>query len=236
MKERFWEIDFARGISIIFMVLFNYAFTLQYFHVYQVNGGWIFWWLFPRLIASSFIIIAGISITLSSSKRKKCEKHFLARGGKIFFIGMIITAVTWLLFPNEAIFFGILHLIGIGIIISAAFVRFRVLNLAAGAALIIAGAFTNSITASNSWLLWIGIAPENFITFDYFPLLPWLGVMLVGLFVGNTLYKKGKRMFKIRNTALSGKVCFLGRNSLLIYLLHKVLLVAVLYAIGYSIF
>ncbi|MBI3259237.1 MAG: DUF1624 domain-containing protein [Ignavibacteriae bacterium] len=235
MRERFWEIDFSRGIAIILMVAFNYLFALQYFHIYQTGGGWLFWWLFPRIVASMFIMLAGVSIAISFSKRKDYRKHFFVRGVKIFCLGLVITAVTWLLFPEETIFFGILHMIGAGIIISIFFVRFRVLNLLIGAVLISAGFFVERLTTNNLWFLWVGIAPENFHTFDYFPLLPWLGMMLIGIFAGNTLYKKGKRTFEIRKTSLSKNMCFLGRHSLVIYMLHQVLLVLVLYAVGYII-
>ena len=54
---RFWEIDFVRGTAIILMVIFNYAFTLQFFNIIAFNS-WLFWSVFPRIGASKFIILA----------------------------------------------------------------------------------------------------------------------------------------------------------------------------------
>ena len=68
--ERFWEIDFFRGSAVILMIIFNYAFALRYFGIYDVDLGFLFWWLFPRLIAGAFIFIAGLSLAVSYSRLK----------------------------------------------------------------------------------------------------------------------------------------------------------------------
>jgi uncharacterized membrane protein len=105
--------------------------------------------------------------------------------------------------------------------------------------LIITGLCLQSFSFDFNWLLWLGFIPKNFFTFDYFPVLPWFGVSLVGIYLGSRLYKKGKRNFRIsdfsRNIAVR-VVSFLGRNSLTIYLLHQIVLVAALLALGYKVF
>ncbi len=71
---------------------------------------------------------------------------------------------------------------------------------------------------------------------DYFPILPWFGLVLVGIFLGNTLYRDYKRRFPIKdvsNHPISRAFIFLGRNSLIIYLLHQPILIAVLYLLGF---
>ena len=45
MPQRFWEIDAARGIAIVLMVVFNWAFALQYLQIANINWGWLFWWV-----------------------------------------------------------------------------------------------------------------------------------------------------------------------------------------------
>lgn len=228
---RYWEIDFFRGIAVILMIIFNYAFTLRYFNVFAVDAGWAFWWLFPRLIASIFIFLAGVSMALSYNKTKKANVHrkFIFRGLKIFGYGLIITLVTWLFFPEDFIVFGILHFIGLSVILSIPFLKIRRNNLNLLFALIFLaiGVYLSSVVFDSSWLLWLGFAPFNFHTFDYFPLLPWFGVVLLGLSFGNLLYPEGKRAFKIKE--ISSPLCFLGRHSLVIYLLHQVVLVGLLY-------
>lgn len=233
---RFWEIDFFRGLAVILMVIFNYAFTLRYFSIYSFGGGWAFWWLFPRLVASVFIFLAGASLAISHNRAKKSGKNirikFLLRGLKIFGYGLIITAVTRILFPKEFIIFGILHFIGLSIILSMPFLNISRNKIIAFALFFIAaGIYLQSLVFDFPWLLWLGLMPYNFQTFDYFPLMPWFGVMLLGILAGNLLYPKGNRSFRFHgNATIASPLCFLGRHSLAIYLLHQVVLVGLLYA------
>ena len=72
MKERFWEIDFFRGIAILTMLLFNWSYSLAYLGIYTIAEGDLYWWLFPRLIAALFIIIAGIVLSIGYTKNNLC--------------------------------------------------------------------------------------------------------------------------------------------------------------------
>src|SRR3989338_10359033 len=86
------QIDFVRGIAVLIMVLFNWSFTLSFLKVYTIDGGWLYWWLFPRLIGGSFIFLAGLSVVLSH--KKSGSKKIVFRGLKIFLVWMGITALT----------------------------------------------------------------------------------------------------------------------------------------------
>ncbi|NIM47536.1 MAG: DUF1624 domain-containing protein, partial [Candidatus Aenigmarchaeota archaeon] len=89
-----------------------------------------------------------------------------------------------------------------------------------------------------SWLLWLGFTPKNYYTFDYFPILPWFGITLLGIYFGNLLYKNGKRRFKIKdvsNVSIVKFLTFLGRKSLIIYLVHQPLLVIFLLILGFKV-
>ncbi len=231
MGKRFWEIDAVRGIAIILMVLFHAAFDLNYFTRYKLGFSWLFWFLFPRLIASIFIIVSGIALTLSYNRTKTPVKKFAARGLKIFSMGLLITAFTIIAFPKETIWFGILHFIGVASILSLPFIRMRKGNLAIGFLITLVGTYLIAMRFGLSWLSWL--IPSNFLTFDYFPLIPWFGVMLMGIAMGNSLYPKAQRRFKIRQAnKLEGALAALGRHSLTIYFLHQPLIILVLYLLG----
>lgn len=238
MPERFWEIDFARGVAVVLMIVFNYAFALRYLGVYSLDAGWLFWWLFPRTIAGMFILLAGLSLSISYSRLKnKREAYikYLFRGAKIFSLGLLITLATWP-FPGT-IFFGILHFLGLTIILSPLFLRWRSSHLlVASVASIVIGIYFQSLTTGFPWLLWLGFIPENFFTLDHFPLFPWIGLFFLGVYSGNGLYRKGKRTFRIRQIRGSAFVRMLGRRSLLIYLLHQPSLILILSLLGYRIF
>lgn len=238
---RFWEIDFFRGLAVVLMVLFNYSFALFYFGIYTISSSQFFWFWFPRIVAGMFIFIAGISFAVSHSKRKgrnsKVCKKYLLRGGKLFGLGLLITATTYIFAPQGTIFFGILHFIGIATMLLLVFRNLGAANLLFGIIFVLTGIYLQSVAVHYPWLLWLGLAPENFYTFDYFPIFPWLGLMLIGVFTGNKLYANGKRKFRMPKEQKAAKLLVLiGRHSLAVYLLHQPILMAILYVLGYNLF
>ncbi|MDI6721529.1 MAG: heparan-alpha-glucosaminide N-acetyltransferase domain-containing protein, partial [Candidatus Aenigmarchaeota archaeon] len=135
---------------------------------------------------------------------------------------------TWLFFPAYTVLFGILHLIGISIILSVSFLKKKKLILPTFLSIVIIGFYLESYNLNFSLFFWL--MPQNFQTFDYFPVLPWFGAVLLGAFVGSKLYEDGKRKYKIVDSPRIAKpINFLGRHSLLIYLLHQPLLLVIFY-------
>ncbi len=238
-KKRFWEIDLLRGIAIIKMVIFNWSFTLFYLGIYTFTEGMAF----PGAAAAVFIFLVGLSLTISYSrvkhkKSKEIYKKYFSRGLKIFGYGILITIITFITFPEAFIIFGILHLIGVSVILGQFFLNFKKLNLFLGLIIIVLGLYLRNFSFDFSWLLWLGFTPKNYYTFDYFPILPWFGITLLGIYFGNLLYKNGKRRFKIKdvsNVSIVKFLTFLGRKSLIIYLVHQPLLVIFLLILGFKV-
>ena len=236
-KQRFWEIDFLRGLAIIMMIVFHFFYDLNYFGVENINFRSGFWWIFGRIIATTFILLVGISLTLSYTRVKRRRgdwvfKKFFLRGLKILGWGLIITFITWLFLKRGFIMFGVLHFIGISIILAYPFLKARYWNFLLGVIFILVGIYVESIVFDSYWFVWLGLKPYYFYTVDYFPIFPWFGVILFGLFLGNLLYPNGKRRLKINNLSKFSFIklfCFLGRNSLLIYLIHQPILMIFLY-------
>ncbi len=239
IENRFWEIDSLRGIAIIMMIASNFVTDLDYFNITNVNSVSGVWWFFARTTAIIFIFLVGVSLAISYSRAQASSRmpnahiffKFLNRGLKIFSWGLIITLVSWLFLKNDFIIFGILHLIGLSIILAYPFLKLRFENLFLGAAIIIAGFFIQYLKVNSLWFLWLGLTPQNFFYIDYEPLIPWFGVVLLGIFAGNTIYKKGLRAFKLpafENNAAIKYLSLLGRNSLLIYLIHQPILLLML--------
>jgi len=221
--SRYSEIDILRGIAIVMMIIFHFVFDLDYFNILNINvlGG--FWLYFARLIAIIFIFLVGVSLSLSFYRKRFGFLNYFKRGSIVFSFGLLITLVTYLFLKEGTIIFGILHLIGISIILGSLFLRFRNLNLVLGGILIGLWFYLKNLIVSYPWLVWLGLRFENFYTLDYFPLLPWFGVVLLGIYFGKLLYPEGKRRF---NISLENKyLSYLGRHSLLIYLIHQPILV-----------
>lgn len=237
LGKRLWEIDSLRGIAIVMMIAFHLLFDLNYFRGagFDLHSGP--WFILGRATVIIFLLLAGVSLTLSHSRARKQGRagfsKYLKRGIRIFLYGLIITPLTWILLPQGTIWFGVLHLIGLSIILCYPLLRFRLLPLFLGIALIILGLFLQGLVFGFPWLLWLGLRPLAFYTFDYLPLLPWFGVVLIGIFLGNFLYPNYKRRFRIRDLSRFSPIkllTFLGRHSLVIYLLHQPVLLALLYA------
>lgn len=245
LNKRFWEIDSLRGIAIVMMVTFHLIFDLYYFGIYSfdVHSG-LLWW-FARLTAFIFIFLVGVSLSLSYSRtillnKYKSQKNlfykYLKRGLIIFGYGLIITAITWIFIGEGFIVFGILHLIGISIILEYPFLKQKYINLILGIIFIAVGIYLMSFRFGFYDLLWLGFTPYNFYTLDYFPLLPWLGVVSLGIFLGNMLYENYIRHFKLPELSKNRLIIvtgFLGRHSLLIYIIHQPILILILYLLGY---
>jgi uncharacterized membrane protein len=238
-KERFWEIDFLRGIAIILMItlhLFDDISFLKMFH-YQLN--WTVWFFWQKITASLFLLLVGVSLALSRFYTEKSNlgkgyqrfKKYLKRGIGIFALGLVITFVTRFYLGEGFIIFGVLHFIGLATILSYPFLMFRYWNLIFGGTMIFIGSQLSHFKFSFPWLLWAGFMPSNFYSVDYFPVFPWFGVVLLGLFLGNTLYSQNGRRYKLYDFSrvpLIKNVNYLGQNSLVIYLIHQPLFMFIL--------
>ncbi|MEA3282713.1 MAG: heparan-alpha-glucosaminide N-acetyltransferase [Euryarchaeota archaeon] len=241
-EKRFWEIDFLRGLAIIMMVVFHLLYDLTYFGECGPNLQSGFWLYFACTTATIFIFLVGVSLTISFSRsekiqnlRKKLYLKYLKRGLRIFSWGLIITLMTWIFLREDFVLFGVLHLIGISIIIAYPFLKLRYWNLLLGIAVIALGIYLKNFTFDFPWLLWLGFMPGYFYTVDYFPIFPWFGVVLIGVFFGNLLYPNCTRKFKLYNLSnfnFTRLFCLLGRHSLVIYLIHQPMLIILLYLLG----
>jgi len=248
LNKRFWEIDFLRGLAIIMMIAYHFIFDLSFFGVYPLNLLSGFLWYLPRMIAGIFIFLVGISLYLSYSRAEISGTYsrdrdfflkYLKRGIWIFSLGLVITLFTWIFIREEFIIFGILHFIGLAIILEYPFLRlchrFKYLNLVTGLLFVFIGFYLNSFTFNFNWFLWLGFIPQNLITVDYFPLLPWLGLVSLGIFTGSMLYRNYYRKFQLPDLSTHRPIkifTFLGMHSLIIYFIHQPMLILMLYFLG----
>jgi uncharacterized membrane protein len=233
MDRRLWEIDALRGVAVVSMVLYHFSYDLGLFGVLDLSfftsgaGLWI-----GRSIGTTFILLVGISLTLSHARSGAGWGRYALRGARIFGYGLLITAVTLIVIPDEPIVFGILHLIGAAVLLSYPFLHFRLLNVALGLVVLVVGSRFAGTAGSSVWLAPFGIQPPFFMP-DYWPLLPYFGVVLLGIAAGNFLYPTGAARPAMKPPlAPAGSLAFLGRHSLLIYLMHQPVLIGLLILSG----
>jgi uncharacterized membrane protein len=237
-EQRFWEVDAARGVAILMMVVYHLTYDLDTFGGYGIESTSGFWARFADATASAFLFLVGISLAISYSRAgagRGLFGKYLRRGLRILAYGMALT-VVFLALGLGVVVFGILHLIGVSIILAYPLLKHRFANLFLGVSIIATGWYMRAqdISSESLWLLPLGVVPENIPMPDYRPLLPWFGVVLLGLFAGNVLYGGGKRPAGVPREAplLARPLVPLGRNSLFIYLIHQPILVALLAALG----
>jgi uncharacterized membrane protein len=238
--KRYWEIDALRGVAIVTMVLFHIVFDLSYFGILPAEARWGVWRLVALCTASTFVLLVGLSLSISYARTSQAQKghdlyaKYIRRGMVIFGYGLLITTVSYLFLGEGWIIFGILHLIGISIILSPIFFRYRALNFFLGYAIIMTGLFLVPLVEGPLWLAWLGFHPATFVSVDYEPLLPWLGVVLIGYYAGTVLYPGGVPRFRIPggNALPSRLLSYLGERSLFIYLLHQPVIIGVLAVLG----
>ena len=231
MKKRVWELDAARGLALIGMIGIHLIYDLvELYGVWNWNPHW--YQVFKNNYGAVFLLISGISVTLGS--------HPAKRGIQVFCCGFLCTAVTYGMYrlgfagKEMIIYIGVLQCLGLCMMLWPLVGRLRspwLLALAAG--MIALGLWLRGEAFSFPWLTVLGFAPYGFASSDYFPLLPNLGYFLVGAVLGRKLYREKKSRFPLENPPLKG-LQWMGRNSLLIYLLHQPVLAAVvgLFAMG----
>lgn len=219
--KRIWELDFLRGIAVLAMIVVNATILFDIFDISTTNTNTLAWKISVIVIASIFIFLSGISSTLSS-------KNQIKRGANIIVYGLAVTAISLVVAPTMAVYFGILHFIGLGIILSSPLLKFKKLNIGLSALFIAIGVLISSIKINTPFLLWLGLTYPGFQTLDYFPLLPWLGVMILGIAFSNYFIKSFKKTSPPESARL---FCIIGRNSLLLYFLHVIVVLGIIYII-----
>jgi uncharacterized membrane protein len=234
---RYWEIDALRGVAIIMMITYHLMWDLWYYRILPdvvLYEG--FWKYFQRATAGNFLTLVGVSLAVITQRRLARSatlpfRPYLLRGLRIFGWGLVISLVVWAARIGY-IHFGILHLIGFATIAAYPFLRYRWLNLALWAMFFVAGYFLLPVRVDFPWLVWLGLMPVAYYANDYFPVIPYFGVPLLGLFLGNSLYTAAGRTFHLPDLSRWPPVAglrWLGRHSLPIYLVHQLALFGIVY-------
>ena len=228
-KNRIWELDALRGICILGMMVVHFVFDLNEFAGLGLTmPGWFdFCQRYGHIL---FILISGTCATLASRSFR--------RGVIVFCAGLLVTGVTLFMVcvlkfnRSLSIFFGILHLLGICMMLFPLFKRLPVWALAVlGAGFVALGVWLAALepvavsfpSAQGLLLGAIGIRPAGFYSGDYFPIFPNLGWFLLGAVLGRTAYRRRESLLPKVNADffLLRFFRFCGRHSLWIYLLHQ---------------
>jgi len=231
---RIWEIDFLRGVSIILMVCYHLLFDLGEFVGVKTFLGWstdmskTAWIIAQSFFAVLFVLLSGTSSTLSRSN--------IRRGLRLLAVSLAVSVATYIFDPASAVYFGILQCLAVSMLIfGAAFEKAGAAACAAWGALVIGlaaalPALKKALAIQTNWLMPFGLPGPSYSAFDYFPLIPWFGIFLVGAALGRSVYASRRSLLPWRMPRTF--VNFAGRHSLLIYIVHQPVIMGVLYLLG----
>ena len=224
-------IDALRGIAIVAMVAYHFAFDLAYLRVADWNFYRDPFWLHARTaILSSFLLLAGVSLVLAD-RAGASTRDFVRHVLRISACALLVTMATLVVFPRSFIWFGVLHAIAVALVLSRPLVRLPLAALAIGVAMIVAGNSFAAPAFNVPGLGWIGFATTRPPTEDYVPLFPWMGVMLVGITAGHAL--AARHWAPVRGLARAPRVLqMLGRHSLAVYMVHQPVLMGLAWLIA----
>jgi uncharacterized membrane protein len=234
--KRLAIIDVLRGVAIVAMAIYHLFWDLSFFGMVpfdvSTDPGWI---SFQHLIVASFLLLVGVSLVLAHGRGIRWN-GFWRRFGILVAASLAVTAATYWQFPDSFVFFGILHAIALFSLLALPFIGAPLwAGMAIAAAVIALPAFVQSDVFMQKPLAWIGLWIEPPPSNDLVPFFPWFGFVLFGivlarLVVLSPLYGRLARFQA--SSRLSKVLGWMGRWSLIIYLVHQPLLFGALYPIA----
>jgi uncharacterized membrane protein len=229
-SSRFNRLDALRGIAIVWMAVFHFSFDLSHFGYTQQDFYRDPVWTLQRVcIVSLFLFCSGLSLAVALD-RGQTWPRFWRRWAQIAGAAVLVSFGSWLMFPRSFIFFGVLHGIALMLVLLrlAAPLGHGLWLLALVAIALprfLAHPFFDSRLTG-----WVGLVTHKPITEDYVPLLPWIGVMALGLVAGQWVLRARPGWLAGAVPAAVRPLASLGRWSLSFYLLHQPVLIGLLLA------
>jgi len=166
-----------------------------------------------------------------AQRAQQSTRAFCRRIALIVFCAVLVSVVSYVTFPQTFITFGILHCIAVASVLARPLVRWPLVALALGAAIIAAGATLQFALFDARWLNWVGLMTHKPPTEDYVPLFPWLGVVLVGIAAGAWVTGRERSAVISLGRVAPRWLAWLGHHSLLVYMVHQPVLVGILRAV-----
>lgn len=240
--RRYRLLDSIRGITLLSMTAYHAVWDLVY--IFGVPLEWYgtkIGYIWQQSICWTFILLSGFCWSMGRKKLK--------RGLTVFAGGFVITAVTLFVMPENRVVFGVLTLLGICMLMQIlveplcrkcnstvgmllAFLGFLILKDINRGQIGIAAwksmELPEELYANLFTTLW-GFPARDFFSTDYFSVFPWYFLFLTGYFLYHLMQEKEllQRLPDIHIAPLE----WIGKHSLILYLLHQPVVYGVLYLV-----
>ena len=233
---RYARLDELRGLDLLSMIAYHGCWDAVF--LFGLRAEWYTGWpghLWQQSICWVFILLSGFCVPLG--------RHPLRRGARVFAAGALVTAVTLVFMPEDRVIFGVLTLLGSAMLLTG-LLDPLLKKIPAGAGLGVSAVlfaltyhtqegfwglgrarlFLPRALYANLFTAFFGCFPDGFFSTDYFPLLPWLFLFWAGYYLHGVVQR---RMEPLRRPVCM-PLGWLGRHSLLLYLLHQPVLYGIM--------
>jgi uncharacterized membrane protein len=231
-NKRYQILDFTRGLAIGLMFIYHLSFGLAQLGYFTIHFSTDFFWIsFRALIVFLFLALVGIGLFLATRNKLNVRAYF-KRLLLLLVYFLLITLLSQSVRPDFYVFFGILHLIFVSSILGLLFVKLYWTNLIIGLLVIGCGNFIHITRLDHPMLQWVGMNNINPIADDYAPLLPWFGLVLIGIFLGQMLFSKYqfKSLYDWQAEHwITRLISWAGRHSIHLYFVHFQLFYVLVY-------
>ena len=233
-KIRYHMLDEFRGFIFLNMVAYHALWDLVY--MYGVKADWYrnasgdIW---QKCVCCCFIFLSGFCWQLG--------KKPLKRGLLVFGAGIVITAVTMLVMPDARVIFGVLTFHGSAMLLFIPLSKILKKIPAQPGAVVSILLFLFTYTVNDGYLgffgrelvklpeslyanwltTYLGFPEKSFWSTDYFSIFPWIFLYITGYFVHTIIIRKKQSLPEGLKKSLCPPLGFIGKHSLLIYMLHQ---------------
>ncbi|CAB5684249.1 Predicted membrane protein [Delftia tsuruhatensis] len=238
-------LDSMRGLALVWMTVFHFCFDLSHLGFWSQDFyGDPLWTWQRRGIVTLFLLCVGLAQAQVQARAAPAALPW-RRWARLAACALAVSGASYAMFPDRYIYFGVLHCIALLSLALWWMRRWPDTGLLAAAILALAVPPLYQALAA-SWpdplvrMLngragsVLGLVTELPSTEDYVPLLPWLGVAVLGLWAGRQLARPGLAAPALpQHTARRPLrlLAWLGRHSLPYYMLHQLVLMGGLMAL-----
>lgn len=236
---RYALLDELRGLDLVSMMLYHACWDLVF--LFDVNMRWYAGTpgrLWQQTICWVFILLSGFCAPFG--------RYMPRRGTVVFGAGAVVTLATLVFMPEGRVIFGVLTFLGAAMLLTGVLEPLLkkvmpAVGLAVSAVLFAVcypvglgwvglGGWKLMLPQSlyaNYFTAFFGFYPDWFYSADYFGLLPWLFLFWAGYYLHKAV---GRRRMEPLRRPVCPALGWMGRHSLLLYLLHQPVIYGVLSA------
>lgn len=236
---RYALLDELRGLDLVSMMLYHACWDLVF--LFDVNMRWYAGTpgrLWQQTICWVFILLSGFCAPFG--------RYMLRRGTVVFGAGAVVTLATLVFMPEGRVIFGVLTFLGAAMLLTGVLEPLLkkvmpAVGLAVSAVLFAVcypvglgwvglGGWKLMLPQSlyaNYFTAFLGFYLDWFYSADYFGLLPWLFLFWAGYYLHKAV---GRRRMEPLRRPVCPALGWMGRHSLLLYLLHQPVIYGVLSA------